>query len=236
MIAASAAAAAREAEERLAGKLLSLNAVSLERAVVFAPEDADEARALVRLLDRGVAHGAGEGRYWLDQAAMNAGFGGRRGLALALLVASALVLVAVGLVLLARDGRETRWRVDPLSPRGIALIHSGGRGVEWEIRCRAAPADLMIVTTARPRRATAIELRIDDQSAPLRVEAEDGGAGVFAFGAVTPALLQALSDGGQVRVRYGRKQRRRLGEVPPALGAAFTQGCARLQAEAAPAP
>jgi hypothetical protein len=115
----------------------------------------------------------------------------------------------------------------------VALIHTGRRDVEWEIRCRATPADLMVVTTDRPHGE--VELRVDGQSFPLEVQAPDGGAGVFAFGAVTPAFLEALQDGAEIEVRHGPRQRR-LGALDAAQAAPFVEGCRDLQQPAAGPP
>ena len=236
IIAANAAAAARAAEDRVTSHLLGHNAVSAERATVYAPDGAPEARALVSLLDRGAVRAAGEGRYWLDREALNSSFSGRKGLALVSVIAVLLVLAGALLLDRGRDPPDDAgrgWTADPLSPAGVALIHTGRKGIEWEIRCRATPADLMVVTTDRARRE-AVELSLDGQLFPLQVELQDGGAGVFAFGAVTPAFLQVLQDGAEVRVRNGRRLRR-LGALSAAQAAPFVESCRRLQQGAAPA-
>jgi hypothetical protein len=194
----------------------------------------------VRLLDRQVVREAGDGRYWVDQDALKHGFGGRTGLLLGAVLLLAAVLILAGVMLLPQEAAERRqeadrgWTADPLSPSGVALIHTGRKGVEWEIRCRATPADLMVVTTDRPRGE--VELRVDGQSFPLEVPARDGGAGVFAFGAVTPAFLEALQDGAEIEVRHGPRQRG-LGALSAAQAAPFVEGCRDLQQPAArPSP
>jgi hypothetical protein len=238
IIAANAAAAARQAEDRVTNHLLGRNAVSPERATLYAPDGAPEARALVSLLDRGAVREAGEGRYWLDRDALNNPLRGQKRLLLVSVIAALLVLMGALLLLLARDRRDDEgrgWTVDPPSPAGVALIHTGRKGVEWEIRCRAAPADLMVVTTDRARGET-VELSLDGESFPLQVKLQDGGAGVFAFGAVTPALLQVLQDGAEVRVRNGTRGRR-LGTLTAAHAEPFVESCRTLQQGAgAPAP
>lgn len=238
IIAASAAAAQREAEDRVTGRLLAQEAVSESRAVPLSPDRAPEARALVRLLERGVVREAGEGRYWLDAVALRGGVGKNKAVTSLLILAAMLVGLGVLLVVLSsqerREDAAAAWRSDPLSGAGVALIHQGRRGVEWEIRCRAAPADLMVVTTARPRNEAAMDLRVDDRSFPLQVDPEDAGAGVFAFGPVTPAFLGAVEDGGAIEVRYGERTRS-LGQLTPAQGGAFADGCRQLQQGRAPA-
>ena len=234
IIAANVAARQREAEERLTGKLLARDAVSAERATVVAPEGAEEARALVRLLDGGVVREAGGGRFWIDRSAIESGFGGNAKVALLTVALALLVVMAVLVLVLTREQRRAgetgdRWRSYPPTAEGAALVYSGRRRVEWEIRCRASPTDLMVVTTARPRRrATEIRMEVDGQTLPLQIERDDGQAGVTAFGPVTPAMLEAMRDGAEVRMRYGNS-RRRLRELPPAQGAAFADACARLQ-------
>ena len=191
----------------------------------LAPEDGTEARALVRLLDRGVVREAGAGRYWIDQGAMQAGSSRTQRVVLAAAAAAALLLAGILLLARARDGGEDpRWRLDPPSTAGVALIHTAPKGAEWEVRCRTA-SDLMVVTSARVRRADAIDLEADGAVVRLGIDPRDGGAGVFAFGEATPAFLLALEDGARIRVRYGRSQSRRLGEVPAPLGARFVEGC-----------
>ena len=236
IIAASAAAAQREAEDRLTGRLLAQNANAEDRAVPLSPDRAPEARALVRLLERGVVREAGDGRYWIDAAALR-GDGRKKAITSMALLAAVLVSLGALLMVLAsrerQDGAATAWRSDPLSGAGVALIHTGRRGIEWEIRCRTSPADLMVVTTAQAPAEPAVDLRVDDRDFPLQIDPEDAGAGVFAFGPVTPAFVSAVQDGGAVEVRYGGRTRS-LGQLTPAQGAAFADGCRQLQQGAAP--
>jgi hypothetical protein len=181
LIAASgAAAAAREADERLLEKLLSQDAVSESRAVLLAPENSAEARALVRLLERGVLREAGGGRYWIDPLAPRVGGGLKRRRAAVLLAASVLVFAGF-LFLLA--GRDRHASAGP----GVTLVHAAGyvaeRGPEgWLLRPSAAAApsrapvqiEVALVAGDVPRKGRRV--RIDDRRLRRSVETVAGGS------------------------------------------------------------
>lgn len=117
------------------------------------------------------------------------------------------------------------WRLDPPTRSGVALVYTDRRGSEWEIRCRAAPADLQFFSASlKPPVDSHLVLVVGREQFPLRFDDRHDGSGAYAYGFVTPRFLAAARAGRPVSLLSGGEQTR-LSEIPASLSVPFAAAC-----------